>query len=206
MGIHPFKPGQITAGNVSQPEVSRKTQKRNADEAPTIKTRSKSTAQSSPPPASVLDSHGEPRVTVRSDTAAVHQALGSQLVMLDGIDPQRLSGFYKHANMIVNGKANNKNFLLECLVNLYLSAPDSSHPNAVDPEWVDDQDVLWGDELLYLFEAAPQIDKLDTEGKRSFADSLAARVNIDRQFSGSVDALEQALHRASRRMALTDAE
>jgi len=206
MGIHPLKPGQITAGNVSQPEVTKKIQKRLADSTPTLKARSKPTAQSSSSPVSVLDSHGEPRVTVRSDAAAVHQALGNKLGMLEGVDPQRLPGFYKHANMIVNGNASDKHFLLECLVNLYLSAPDSSHPSAVDPDWVDDQDVLWGDELLFLFEVAPQIDKLDTEGKRSFADSLASRVNIDRQFSGSVDALEQALHRASRRMALMDAE
>ena len=206
MGIHPLKTGQITAGNVSQPEAPKKLQKHSADGAPTLKARSKSAAQSSSSPVSVLDSHGEPRVRVRSETAAVHQVLGNKLVMLDGIDPQRLSGFYKHANMIVNGNASDQHFLLECLVNLYLSAPDSSHPNAVDPEWVDDQDVLWGDELLFLFEAAPQLDRLDAEGKRSFADSLVSRVSIDRQFSGSVDALEQALHRASRRMALMDAE
>ena len=63
-----------------------------------------------------------------------------------------------------------------------------------------------GDELLFLFEAAPQLDQLDLEGKRLFANSLAARAGTDRQRSGSVDVLEQALNKVSRRMALADTD
>ena len=202
MSIHSVKPGQITVGNVSQPETPKTREKRKAEGSPTLRARSAKAAKSPAAPAPILRSHGEPRMQLREDTTAVHLALGAKVAVLDGIDPQRLPGFYKHANMIVTGQISDKHFLLECLVNLYLSAPDNSHPNAIDPGWVDDQDVLWGDELLFLFEAAPQLDRLDSEGKRLFADSLAARAGTDRQRSGSVDVLEQALNKASRRMAL----
>ena len=206
MGIHSVKPGQIAVGNVSQPITPKTSEQRSVEGSPTLKVRSAKTAKSPATTKPILKSHTEPRVQLREDTAAVHLALGAKVAVLDEFDPQRLPGFYKHANMIVNGQIGDKNFLLECLVNLYLSAPDSSHPNAIDPEWIDDQDVLWGDELLFLFEAAPQLDRLDTEGKRSFADSLAARAGTDRQRAGSVDVLEQALSKASRRMALADTD
>lgn len=209
MGIHSVKPGQNAIGNVSQPATPKAGDKKlSVEGSPALRVRSTKAAKRPAAPASVpasvpiLTSHNEPRVQLREDTTAVHRALGGKAAILDGIDPQRLPGFYKHANMIVNGQISDKDFLLECLVNLYLSAPDHSHPSAIDPEWVDDQDVLWGDELLFLFEVAPQLDRLDTEGKRSFADSLAARAGTDRQRSGSVDVLEQALNKASRRMAL----
>ena len=205
MGIHSVKPGQITVGNASQPVKPETSKKPGADGSPTLRVRSPKAAKSPAAAVPIMGSHSEPRIQLRDDAAAVHQALGTKAAMLDGIDPQRLSGFYKHANMIVNGKISDKNFLLECLVNLYISAPDSSHPNAVDPEWVDDQDVLWGDELLFLFEAAPQLDRLDDAGKRLFAEGLAARAGTDRQRTGSVEVLEQVLHKVSRRMALADA-
>lgn len=206
MGIHSVKPGQTTVGNGSQPAApaAEKPPLRRTGSAPTLKGRSAPPAQSSSGTTTVLNVHTEPRVTVRTDTDLVHQMLGSKVALIEGIDPQRLAGFYKHASMIANDKASDKNFLLECLVNLYLSAPDRSHPNAVDPEWVDDQDVLWGDELLFLFEVSQQLDRLDPEGKRCFAQGLADRVGADRQQSGSVDALEQLLHQANRRMALAD--
>ena len=209
MGIHSVKPGQNAVGNVSQPVAPKASDKKlSVEDPPTLKVRSTKVAKRSaasvpaPAPAPILTSHNEPRVQLREDTTAVHRALGGKAAILVGIDPQRLPGFYKHANMIVNGQISDKDFLLECLISLYLSAPNNSHPNAIDPEWVDDQDVLWGDELLFLFEAAPQLDRLDTEGKRSFSDSLAARAGTDRQRSGSVDVLEQALNKAARRMAL----
>jgi hypothetical protein len=206
MGIHSIKPGQIAVGNASQPVTPKTSKKRSTEDSPSLKVRSTKAAKSSAASTPILKSHSEPRVQLRKDTASVHLALGANTAVLDGIDPQRLPGFYKHANMIVNGQLNDKSFLLECLINLYLSAPDSSHPNAIDPEWVDDQDVLWGDELLFLFEAAPQLDQLDLEGKRLFANSLAARAGTDRQRSGSVDVLEQALNKVSRRMALADTD
>ena len=206
MGIHSIKPGQIAIGNVSQPVTPKTSEKHSTEGSPTLKVRSTKAAKSSAASAPILKSHSEPRVQLREDAASVHLALGAKTAVLDGIDPQRLPGFYKHANMIVDGQISDKSFLLECLVNLYLSAPDNSHPNAIDPEWVDDQDVLWGDELLFLFEAAPQLDQLDLEGKRLFANSLAARAGTDRQRSGSVDVLEQALNKVSRRMALADAD
>ncbi len=206
MGIHSVKPGQTTVGNVSQPAVTaaEKSPARPASGAPPLRGRSAPPAQTSPATALKLDAYSEPRVMVRVDTESVHQTLGSKAVLIEGIHPQRLQGFYKHASMIANDKASDKNFLLECLTHLYLSAPDASHPNAADAEWVDDQDVLWGDELLFLFEASQQLDRLEPEGKRYFADSLAGRVGVDRQHSGSVDALEQILLKASRRMALAD--
>ncbi len=207
MGIHSVKPGQTTVGNVSQPAApaAKKTPVRTAGtgSAPTLKARSAPRAQAPSATSTTLITHSEPRISIRVDTDSVRHALGSSAARIDGIDPQRLPGFYKHASMIVNDNASDKSFLLECLTNLYLSAPDSSHPHAVDPGWLDDQDVLWGDELLFLFEVAPQLDRLGAEGKRYFADSLADRGNIDRQMSGSVDALEQILRKASQRMALT---
>lgn len=206
MGIHSVKPGQTTVGNVSQPVApeAEKSPARTAGSEPSLKMRSVPSAKKASGTTARLDVHSEPRITVRSDTELVHQLMGSKAALIEGIDPQRLSGFYKHASMIANDKADDKNFLLECLTHLYLSAPDSSHPNATDPEWVDDQDVLWGDELLFLFEVSPQLERLEPEGKRYFADSLAGRAGTDRQHSGSVDALEQALLKASRRMALAD--
>ena len=206
MGIHSVKPGQTTVGNDSQPAApaTEKPPLRRTGNAPALKGRSAPAAQSSSGTTPILNAHTEPRITVRTDTELVHQLLGSKSALIERIDPQRLAGFYKHASMIANDKASDKNFLLECLVNLYLSAPDRSHPNAVDPEWVDDQDVLWGDELLFLFEVSQQLDRLDPEGKRCFTEGLADRVGIDRQQSGSVDSLEQLLHNASRRMALAD--
>ena len=206
MGIHSVKPGQTTGGNVSQPTVTtaEKSPARRADGTPTLKGRSVAPATTSSGTAPKLDLHSEPRVMVRVETESVHQTLGSKAALIEGIDPQRLSGFYKHASMIANDKADDKNFLLECLTHLYLSAPDASHPHAADAEWVDDQDVLWGDELLFVFEVSQQLDRLEPEGRCYFADSLASRVGVDRQHSGSVDALEQILLKASRRMALAD--
>lgn len=206
MGIHSIKPGQTTVGNVSQPAApdTEKSSARPEGAGPVLKARSPSRAKASAAAATTVQTHSEPRVSVRVDNESVHQALGSKAALIEGIHPQRLSGFYKHASMIANDKAGDKNFLLECLINLYLSAPEGSHPNAVDPDWVDDQDVLWGDELLFLFEVSQQLDRLEPEGKRYFAEGLAARVGIDRQQAGSVDALEQLLLKASRRMALAD--
>ncbi len=210
MGIHSIKPGQPTIGNVSQPSgtpVSGARARQGAD-APSIKTRAaKSTgplAGQAQNPAECSPAHSEPRTLVRVNASAVREALGSRTALLDKVDPERLAGFYKHATLLLNGRARDKDFLIDCLISLYQSAPSPSHPNAVDPEWVDDQDVLWGDELLFLFEVSSQLDKLGGEGKRYFADSLAARIGVDRLKSGSVDALEQALLNATHRMAAAE--
>lgn len=206
MGIHSVKPGQTTVGNVSPsaPPAAEKTSVRRTGNAPIMKERSTAPVKSSSGHSEPLAAHSEPRVSVRVDADSVHQVLGSKVALVDGIDPQRLPGFYKHASMIANDKSGDKGFLLECLAHLYVSAPEGNHPNATDPDWVEDQDVLWGDELLFLFEVAQQLDRLDAGGKRYFADSLAGRAGIDRQHSGSVDTLEQLLLKASRRMALAD--
>lgn len=209
MRIHSVKPGQITVGNASQTETTStkesKQRKSGVAGSPSLKTRSPSSNRSSSAKAPVLSVHSEPRVELRVNTQAVHDALGSKAAMLqEQIDPQRLPGFYKHANMVLSGTAVDKDFLLDCLISLYQSAPDPQHPNATDAEWVDDQDVLWGDELLFLFEVTAQLDRLSSEGKRYFADSLAARIGIERPSSGSLGALEQALLKAGHRMAVAD--
>jgi len=203
MGIHSLKPRPVSVGDVpsSTETPLKEVQKRQAARAPTLKTRGKApvaTESANLPP---IAQHTEPRTLVRVNSQAVQEALGSKAALLEQIDPQRHAGFYKHASMLLNSQAHDKDFLLNCLISLYRSAPDAAHPSATDPEWVDDQDVLWGDEILFLFESSAQLDKLGNEGKRYFADALEARVGIVRPQSGSLGALEQMWVNATHRIA-----
>lgn len=146
------------------------------------------------------DLRAKSRTLVQVNEAAVNQTLGSAAKLLGEIDPQRLANFYKHGSMMLNSPASDKSFLVDCLARLYLSAPDRSHPNATDQDWMDDQEVLWGDELMFLFENSQQIEKLSSEGKAYFADHLLSRSGVVRKDVGPESTLKQALLHARQRM------
>lgn len=198
MGIHSVQPGLLKETNAPEsPGVSKtKTPQKSTPSNPTLRQRKEASARKPVADATVLKTHSEPRAQIRVDKQAVDQALGKTAELVKKIAADRQPGFYKHASMMINGPASDKSFLLDCLAKLYMSAPNPNHPNASDPEWVDDQDVLWGDELLFLFEVAQQVDKLSNEGKAYFSNALASRAGVVRSESGSIAELENILLKA----------
>ena len=196
MGIHSVQPGLLRETDAPESPGVSKTKAPQKSPAPSLKQRKDASARSSATESAVLKTHSEPRALVRVDKQAVDQALGKTAELVKQIAADRQPGFYKHASMMINGTASDKPFLLDCLARLYKSAPNPEHPRAADPEWIDDQDVLWGDELLFLFEVSQQVDKLSNEGKVYFSNALASRTGIERSESGSIAELENILLKA----------
>ena len=196
MGIHSVQPGLLRETNAPESPGVSKTKTPQKTSAPSLKQHKGTGIRSSGADSPVLKTHSEPRAQVRVDKQAVDQALGKTAELVKQIATDRQPGFYKHASMMINGAASDKSFLLDCLARLYISAPNPNHSQASDPEWIDDQDVLWGDELLFLFEVSQQVDKLSHEGKAYFSNALTGRAGIERSESGSIAELENILLKA----------
>ena len=193
MGIHSVQPGVLRETKAPESPGAPKKPDSEKSGSPSIRQRDPVAlgARSAATPA--VPAHSEPRMQVRVDPQAVDEALGPTAELVKHIDADRLPGFYKHASMMLNSSVSDKPFLMDCLAKLYLSAPSHQHPKAADPDWIDDQDVLWGDELLFLFEVSQQVDKLSSRGKTYFSDALASRTDVVRPESGSITELERIL-------------
>ena len=113
----------------------------------------------------VLKQHSAPRTLVRVDQSTVEEILLKGNISLEEINSDKHAAYYKHASMIITIDASDKLFLLRCLVALYVSAPEASHPKATGADWLDDQNERWGDDLMFLFQHTKQIVELNSAGK-----------------------------------------
>jgi hypothetical protein len=147
-----------------------------------------------------LKQHTAPRALVRVDQKAVEEILHNGKISLAEINIDKHAAYYKHASMIISGDASDKLFLLRCLVALYVSVPDASHPKATRAGWVDDQNERWGDDLMFLFEHTKQVDELNSAGKHYFLNALLEKASLQYRGKNSEDDLKQALFQAKHRM------
>lgn len=147
-----------------------------------------------------LKQHSAPRAQVRVDHKAVDQVLLEGKISLEEISVDKHAAYYKHASMMITGSASDKCYLLRCLAALYISAPDASHPYASGTDWLDDQNELWGDDLMFLFENTQQVDELNSAGKQYFLDALLVKANLRYRGAGSEDDLAKSLFQAKHRM------
>ena len=209
MGINSIqstKTTEATPSGVLETVLPKDNQARKAPQSPSLKSLKPrqspkvKTGAETPPLQAHSDLRAKSRSMVQVNIEAVKEALGSHAAILERIHPQRLENFYKHASMMLNAPVSDKAFLVNCLACLYVTAPDASHPNAADPDWMDDQEVLWGDELMFMFECSSEIDNLDEAGKNYFANSLMSKEGVARQDVGLDTALSQTLSRAKQRL------
>jgi hypothetical protein len=147
-----------------------------------------------------LKQHSAPRAQVRVDQKAVDQVLLEGKIPLEEISVDKHAAYYKHASMMITGSASDKSYLLRCLAALYISVPDETHPYASGADWLDDQNELWGDDLMFLFENTQQVDELNSAGKQYFLDALLEKANLRYRDKGSEGDLSQALFQAKHRM------
>jgi hypothetical protein len=151
-----------------------------------------------------MKQHSEPRALVKVDQKAVDQLLLEGNISLDEINGDKHAAYYKHASMMISGAANDKTFLLRCLVKLYESAPDDTDPKASRGDWLDDQNELWGDDLMFLFEHTKQVDGLNSAGKQYFLDVLQEKANLRYRGKDSEGDLAQSLFNAKHRMPIVE--
>jgi hypothetical protein len=151
-----------------------------------------------------LRQHSAPRALVKVDQKAVDQVLLEGNISLDEINGDRHGAYYKHASMMISGASKDKSFLLRCLAKLYVSAPDETHPKASRVDWLDDQNERWGDDLMFLFENAKQVDELNSAGKQYFFDALLEKANLRYRGKGSEGDLAQSLFQAKHRMPVVE--
>ena len=151
-----------------------------------------------------LKQHSAPRALVKVDQKAVDQVLLEGNISLDEINGDKHAAYYKHASMMLSGASKDKTFLLRCLAKLYVSAPDDTHPKASCGDWLDDQNELWGDDLMFLFEHAKQVDGLNSTGKQYFLNALQEKANLRYRDKGSEGDLAQSLFQAKHRMPVTE--
>lgn len=147
-----------------------------------------------------LKQHSAPRTLVRVDQRAVEEFLLKGKISLEEINFDKHAAYYKHASMIITSDATDKFFLLHCLVALYVSAPEASHPKAMGTDWLDDQNERWGDDLMFLFEHTKQVDELNSAGKQYFLNALLEKAGLQYRDKNSEDDLKQALFQAKHRM------
>jgi phage gp46-like protein len=148
--------------------------------------------------------HSAPRTLVKVDQRAVDQALLEGNISLDEINGDRHAAYYKHASMMISGASKDKTFLLRCLAKLYVSVPDETHPKASRAHWLDDQNERWGDDLMFLFENAKQVDELNSAGKQYFLDALQEKANLRYRGKGTEGDLAQSLFQAKHRMPVVE--
>jgi len=151
-----------------------------------------------------LKQHSAPRALVKVDHKAVHQVLLEGNISLDEINGDKHAAYYKHASMMISGATTDKTFLLRCLAKLYESAPDDTHPKASRGDWLDDQNELWGDDLMFLFENTKQVDGLNSAGKQYFLDALQDKANLRLRGKDSGGDLAQSLFNAKHRMPVVE--
>ena len=151
-----------------------------------------------------LKQHSAPRALVKVDQKAVDQVLLEGNISLDEINGDKHAAYYKHASMMISGPSKDKTFLLHCLAKLYVSAPDETHPKALRGDWLDDQNERWGDDLMFLFENAKQVDGLNSAGKQYFLDALQEKANLRYSGKGSEGDLAQSLFQAKHRMPVVE--
>jgi len=148
--------------------------------------------------------HSAPRTLVKVDQKAVDQVLLKGNISLDEINGDKHAAYYKHASMMLSGASKDKTFLLRCLAQLYVSAPDETHPKASRGDWLDDQNERWGDDLMFLFEHTKQVDGLNSAGKEYFLNALQEKANLRYRGKGSEGDLAQSLFQAKQRMPVTE--
>ena len=156
------------------------------------------------PTQEALKQHSAPRNLVKVDQKAVDQVLLEGNISLDEINGDKHAAYYKHASMMISGATKDKIFLLRCLAKLYVSAPDDTHPKASRGDWLDDQNERWGDDLMFLFENAKQVDGLNSAGKEYFLNALQEKANLRYRGKGSEGDLAQSLFNAKHRMPVVE--
>lgn len=206
MRFNAIQPGKSAESKLVEQSASQpqNTTAKTGPRSPTLKNRPQTSDTREKVTQTPIKTHSEPRQLIRVDESAVNQALGTGIDLLGKIDSKLHGNFYKHGSMMLKAPVQDQAFMLRCVVGLYLSAPDDTSPNAANPDWLDDQQERWGDDLMFLFEHSRTIDSLNDEGKFYFANKLEDMALSRYRGRNSDRDMEQALFHAKRQMSTID--